>query len=155
MPEMRNLLGGLVRHLDEHPDAIAFRTLEGETWTWREYADRAAAFAGGLARLGVGHADRIVIMLRNRLEFHRAGLGALLVGATPISMCTSSSPDQISYLVTHCKAVLAVTEAGDSLDRVLAADPPTLRSVVVVGDAPAGCVSYDEIAGGDPVDVRA
>src|SRR3954453_14308174 len=102
MPEMRNLLDGLVRHLDEHPDAVAFRTLEGETWTWRQYADRATAFAGGLARLGVGRADRIVIMLRNRLEFHVADLGALLVGATPISIYNSSSPEQISYLVTHC-----------------------------------------------------
>jgi long-chain acyl-CoA synthetase len=155
MAELRNVLDGLVRHLDEHPDADAFRTIDGESWTWRDYADRAAAFAGGLAALGVSRGDRVVIMLRNRLEFHVADVGALLLGATAISIYNSSSPEQISYLVTHSKATVAVTEEGDFLDRVLAADTPTLRSIVVVGDAPAGCVSYDEVAAGSAVDVRA
>jgi long-chain acyl-CoA synthetase len=153
MAELRNVLDGLVRHLDDHPDAPAFRTIDGATWTWREYADRAAAFAGGLAALGVTRGDRVVLMLRNRLEFHVADAGALLLGATAISIYNSSSPEQISYLVTHCKAVVAITEEGDFLDRFLAADTPTLRSIIVVGDAPDGCVSYDDVAGGDPVDV--
>jgi len=155
MAELRNVLDGLVRHLDEHPDAIAFRTIDGETWTWRQYADRAAAFAGGLAAMGVKRGDRIVIMLRNRLEFHVADVGALLLGATAISIYNSSSPEQISYLVTHCKAVAVITEEGDFLDRILAADTPTLQFLVVVGSAPSGCVSYDEVAAGPPVDVTA
>ena len=155
MAELRNVLDGLVRHLDDHPDAIAFRTIDGETWTWREYADRAAAFAGGLAALGVKRGDRVVIMLRNRLEFHVADVGALLLGATAISIYNSSSPEQISYLVTHCKAVAAITEEGDFLDRFLAAATPTLQSVVVVGEPPPGCVSYDEVAAGRAVDVKA
>jgi long-chain acyl-CoA synthetase len=94
-------------------------------------------------------------MLRNRLEFHVADLGALLLGATPISIYNSSSPDQISYLVGHCGAVVAVTEDGDFAERMLAADTPSLRAVVVVGDAPAGTVSFDEVAAGAPVDVQA
>jgi long-chain acyl-CoA synthetase len=155
MAELRNVLDGLVRHLDDHPDAAAFRTVEGETWTWRQYADRAAAFAGGLAELGIGRGDRVVIMLRNRLEFHVADLGVLLLGGTAISIYNSSSPEQISYLVTHCQAVAAVTEEGDFLDRFRAAETPTLRSVIVVGDAPTGCTSYDDVATGAPVDVRA
>ncbi len=155
MAELRNVLDGLVRHVDEHPDAIAFRTIDGETWTWRQYADRAAAFAGGLAAMGVKRGDRVVVMLRNRLEFHVADVGALLLGATAISIYNSSSPEQISYLVTHCKAVVVITEEGDFLDRILAADTPTLQFLVVVGSAPSGCISYDEVAAGPPVDVRA
>ena len=155
MAELRNVLDGFTRHLDEHPDATAFRTIDGDTWTWRDYGDRASAFAGGLATLGIGRGDRVVIMLRNRLEFHVADVAVLLLGATPISIYNSSSPEQISYLVTHCKAVAAITEEGDFLDRFLAADTPTLRSVVVVGDAPSGCVPFDEVAAGSPVDFRA
>ena len=155
MAELRNVLDGLRRHLGDHPDAVAFRTIDGEEWTWRDYAERAAAVAGGLSALGVKRGDRVVIMLRNRLEFHVADLGALLLGATAISIYNSSSPEQISYLVTHCKAVLAVTEEGDFLDRFLSADTPTLQSVVVVGEAPAGCVSFDHVAAGAPVDIDA
>src|SRR3954452_23993603 len=117
---MRTVLDGLLNHLERHPDAVALRTLEGDAWTWREYADRAARFAGGLKALGVGRGDRVVVMLRNRLEFHVADLGALLVGATPISIYNSSSPEQIGDLATHCRAVAAITEEGDFLDRVLA-----------------------------------
>src|SRR3954453_6347295 len=152
---MRTVLDGLLNHLERHPDAVALRTLEGDAWTWREYADRAARFAGGLKALGVGGGDRVVLMLRNRLEFHVADLGALLVGATPISIYNSSSPDQISYLVSHCEGVVAVTEVGDFADRMLAADTPTLRHVVVVDGEPAGTVAFDEVASGQPVDIRA
>ena len=152
---MRTVLDGLLNHLERHPDAVALRTLDGDAWTWREYADRAARFAGGLTELGVRRGDRVVMMLRNRLEFHLADLGALLVGATPISIYNSSSPDQISYLVSHCEGVVAVTEAGDFADRMLAADTPTLRHVVVADGEPAGTVAFDEVASGQPVDIRA
>jgi long-chain acyl-CoA synthetase len=158
---MSTVLDGFLNHLDRHPDAVALRSLDvqgthdGATWTWRDYADRAARFAGGLRTLGVQRGDRVVIMLRNRLEFHVADLGALLLGATPISIYNSSSPEQISYLVSHCEGVVAVTEGGDFADRLLAAETPTLRSVVLVGDARAGTVPYDEVAAGDPVDIEA
>jgi len=96
-------------------------------------------------------------MLRNRLEFHVADMGALLAGATPISIYNSSSPDQITYLAGHCGAVLAITEEGDYAERILAAaaDVSSMRRVVVVGATPPGATSYDEVANGDPVDVEA
>ena len=154
--DLRNVPDALLRHATEHGDEIAFRTLEGETWTWREYLDRAARFAGGLQALGVQRGDRIVMMLRNRLEFHVADVGALLAGATPISIYNSSSPEQIVYLAGHCDAVLAVTEEGDFAERMLAAagDVPGLRAVVVVGEVPPGATSYDDVANGEPVDVE-
>src|SRR3954470_21134020 len=154
--DLRNVPDGLLRHATDHGDAVAFRTLEGETWTWRDYLERAARFAGGLQKLGVRPGERIVLMLRNRLEFHVADLGALLAGATPISVYNSSSPDQVAYLAGHCDAVLAVTEDGDHAERILAAagDVASLRHVVVAGAAPDGAASYDDVANGDPVDVE-
>src|SRR4051795_5181153 len=155
--DLRNVPDGLLRHANESGDELAFRTIEGETWTWRDYLERAARFAGGLRRLGVRPGDRIVLMLRNRLEFHVADMGALLAGATPISIYNSSSPDQITYLAGHCGAVLAITEEGDFAQRVLAAagDVPALRAVVVIGEVPTGAVAFDDVAAGDPVDVEA
>src|SRR3954463_2274061 len=152
---MRTVLDGLLNHLERHPDAVALRSLDGDAWTWREYADRAARFAGGLKALGVRRGDRVVMMLRNRLEFHVADLGALLVGATPISIYNSSSSEQISYLVSHCEPVVAITEGGDFADRLLAADTPTLRAVVVVDEARAGTESFADVAAGEAVDIAA
>src|SRR3954449_781415 len=155
--DLRNVPDGLLRHATERGDEIALRTIDGEAWTWRDYLERAARFAGGLRALGVSPGDRIVLMLRNGLEFHVADIGALLAGATPISIYNSSAPDQIAYLAGHCDAVLAVTEDGEFAQRVLAAagDVPSLRGVVVVGEVPPGATSYDEAANGDPVDVEA
>src|SRR5438874_5489343 len=76
--------------------ALRWRTADGG-WgelSWREYADRAARVAAGLRALGVQPGERVVLMLRNRPEFHVADIGVLLAGATPISIYNSSSPDQ-------------------------------------------------------------
>src|SRR3954452_20513588 len=155
--DLRNVPDGLLRHATERGDEIALRTIDGETWTWRDYLERAARFAGGLRRLGVNPGDRIVLMLHNRLEFHVADVGALLAGATPISIYNSSSPDQVAYLAGHCDAVLAVTEDGDHAERILAAagDGPSLPHVGVPGAAPDGAASYDDVANAAPVDVEA
>jgi len=45
--DLRNVPDGLLRHANESGDELAFRTIEGETWTWRDYLERAARFAGG------------------------------------------------------------------------------------------------------------
>jgi long-chain acyl-CoA synthetase len=91
------------------------------------------------------------------LEFHVADTGALLAGATPISIYNSSSPEQISYLASHCEAAVAITEEGEFADRVLAAAPGvrSLRDVVLVGDVQQGTTRYDEVAAGSAIDVDA
>ena len=152
---LNNVVDGLRAHLADRPDEPAFMTLEGEHWTWREYAERAARFAGGLQKLGVRRGDRVVLMLRNRLEFHVADTGALLAGATAISIYNSSSSEQIAYLANHCEAVVAITEEGEFASRFLKAWPqlPALKTVVVVGDAPPGTTSYDDVASGPAVDI--
>ncbi len=123
--------------------------------TWSQYADRAARFGGGLSALGVGAGDRVVLMMRNRLEFHVADVAVMAIGATPISIYNSSSPEQIAYLLSHCKAAVALVEGGDFVERVLAAagDCPTLRSVVVLGDPPQGTIGWEQVASGEPVDL--
>src|SRR5437763_1628762 len=67
----------------------------------------------------------------------------------------SSSAYRVSSLVSHCEGVVAVAGDGDFADRVLAADTPTLRTVVVVGEAPAGTVSCGVVAAGEPIDIEA
>ncbi|HVW81228.1 MAG TPA: AMP-dependent synthetase/ligase [Mycobacteriales bacterium] len=150
-----NMLDAFIRTVGRDADEIAIRELRGEQITWSQYAERAARFAGGLVALGVRPGDRVVLMLRNRAEFHIADVAVLAAGATPISIYNSSSPEQIAYLVNHCKASVAVVEDGDFVQRVLeaAADCPMLSNVVVLGDAPAGSVRWDEVAAADPVDL--
>jgi len=143
--------------------ALRWRTADGGwgEWTWREYAERAARVAGGLAGLGVGRGERVVLMLRNRPEFHVTDIGVLLAGATPISIYNSSSPDQIQYLASHSDAVVAIVEDVDFLERFLKVrgELTSLRHVVVLDDpdglAPDDVVRFDSLLEADPVDLEA
>jgi long-chain acyl-CoA synthetase len=143
--------------------ALRWRTADGGwgEWTWRDYAERAARAAGGFAALGVERGERVVLMLRNRPEFHVADMGALLAGTTPVSIYNSSSPDQIQYLASHSDAVVAVVEDVDFLERFLKVRPelPALRRVVVLDDpdrlAPDDVVRFDDLLDADPVDLEA
>jgi long-chain acyl-CoA synthetase len=153
----RTVLDGFLATVRRQPDAIALRELDGRSWTWAQYADGAARVAAGLRALGVGAGDRVVLMLRNRLEFHPVDLAVVALHATSISVYNSSSSDQLGYLLGHCRAAVVVTEDGDFVERVLAAVPdlPALRAVVVVGDAPEGTVRWDQLAAADPMDLEA
>jgi long-subunit acyl-CoA synthetase (AMP-forming) len=142
-------------------DQVALRWKAGDSWgewTWAEYADRACRVASALAALGVQRGDRVVLMMRNRPEFHIADIAALLIGATPISIYNSSPPEQIQYLVQHCGAVTAVVEDTGFLERILKVrdELPSLEHIAIIDDdgrAPDDVLHWDEWAGSAPVDL--
>ncbi len=146
------------------PDAVALRWKEGDTWgtlSWREYADRASRVASALRDLGVTRGDRVVLMLRNRPEFHIADTAVLFLGATPVSIYNSSSPEQVRYLAGHCRAKVAIVEDAGFLERLLAirSDLPTLEAVAVVDEpsqpAPPDVLSWSTLVSAEPLDLAA
>lgn len=148
-----------VRAYGDRP-ALRWRNADGETWstlTWAEYGDAACRLAGALADLGVGRGDRVVLMMRNRPEFHVADVAVLLCGATPISIYNSSAPDQVQYLVSHCRAKVAIVEDDVYLARLLGVrtDLPALREIIVVDGTPAppAVLGWPALLEHDPVDL--
>lgn len=138
---------------------VALRRKAGDGWqetTFGEYADQACRLAAGLRGLGVTRGDRVVLMIRNRPEFHVADLAVVLLGATPISIYNSSSADQIRYLSGHCGATIAIVEDEGFLARVVAVrdELPDLREVVVIDPPPAGVPdgirAWSELLASDP-----
>jgi long-chain acyl-CoA synthetase len=127
--------------------------------TWAEYADRACRVAAGLQALGVQPGQRIVLMMRNRPEFHYADMGALLAGATPISIYNSSSPEQIEYLAGHSEAAAAIVGDVGMLERFLKvrSELPGLQKLILIddpdGQAPADVVPFADLLGAAPVDL--
>ena len=153
-----NLFG---RTVDRHGDEVALRWRRGDgwaTWTWREYADRAARTAALLRESGVQRGERVAVMLRNRAEFHPIDMAGYLVGAVPFSIYNSSSPEQIDYLLRHSEAgVVFVDSAFAKVVRDVATDLPDVRRIVVVTDDDTGPDAdadwAETIAGIDPVDL--
>lgn len=167
--ELREHVGGqtvptrFAETVRNRPDAVALRWKDGDAWrhwTWTDYAERATRLAASLQELGVGRGDRVVLMMRNRPEFHVADVAVLLLGATPISIYNSSAEEQVQYLVGHCEASVAILEDESFLDRFLAVRSalPSLRDIITI-DAPAGrpdgVLPWDELIAGVPLDLEA
>jgi long-chain acyl-CoA synthetase len=126
-----------------HGDQVALRWKAGDDWqemTYARYGESATRLATALTGLGVGPGDRVALMMRNRPEFHVADVAVVLVGATPISIYNSSSPDQIAYLMGHSGVSVAIVEDERFLASVLSvrAELPALREIAVVEPGAAG-----------------
>ena len=145
------------------PAGVALRWKDGDAWqelTWAGYADQATRLAAGLAELGVSRGDRVVLMMRNRPEFHIADIAVLLLGATPISIYNSSAEEQVQYLVGHCEASVAIIEDQSYLDRFLAvrSDLPNLRHLITIdapGGRPDGVLAWSDLLAAAPLDLDA
>jgi long-chain acyl-CoA synthetase len=163
----RTVPGLFAATIGARPDAVAVRwrppggDTATETMTWAEYGDRACRVAAGLRDLGVRPGDRVLLMMRNRPEFHYADMGVLLAGGTPISIYNSSSPEQIQYLAGHSEAVAAIVGDVGMLERFLKvrSELPALAKLVLVDDpdglAPSEVVPFGDLLGADPVDLAA
>jgi long-chain acyl-CoA synthetase len=152
----RTLCDLLAEHAAGHGDAPAMSWKRDGAWrtlSWRQYAERVAEVAMGLAGLGVGKGDFVAIMATNRPEHVLADQGAVHAGATPTSFYFSLAPEQIRYVAGHCEAKLVVLEDRDTLKRWqdLRDDLPALQYLVVLDgahdeDGP-GVLGWDELVG--------
>ena len=132
---------------------------EWESLTMTELADQTARLVSGLRDLGVSPGDRVVMMIRNRQEFHGLDLALLFCGATPVSIYNSSAPDQIQYLVNDCGAKLAIVEDSGFLERfdTVRDKLPTITATVQIetnDETPDGIVRYDDLLGFEPADLE-
>jgi long-chain acyl-CoA synthetase len=124
----------------EHPELHALHSMRSDTpgswdsWTMAEYAVTVSRAVAGLQRAGVEPSQRVVLMMRNRPEFHWFDLAAQFLRATPVSIYNSSSPEEIQYLVGHAGAKVAIVEDAGYLDRLLKVrdELPLLKQIYVV-----------------------
>jgi long-chain acyl-CoA synthetase len=129
-----------------HPDHDALHAkADGEagrwhTWSLSDYRELVARATAGLTEAGVRAGDRVLLMMRNRPDFHWFDTAAQFLRATPISIYNSSSPEQIRYLAHHSEAQVAIVEDTGFLARLLEVrgDLPALRRIYVIEQGPTG-----------------
>src|SRR6266540_461171 len=122
------------------------------TFSWARLRAEIAAFTHGLAGLGLGARDRMLIMMSKRPEHWVVDLAATHLGAIPCTTYDTLSSEQIRFVARHSAAPVIVAEGADQLSRLLPvlADLPALRRVIVLDEdaLPAGderFVSYEEV----------
>jgi long-chain acyl-CoA synthetase len=118
--------------------------------TWREVAQRSAAVAAGLRRMGLQRGDRVALLLGNRIEFVLAMFGAANLGLVTVLLGTRQQKPEIAYVLTDCGAKLLIHEAALADRLPDAHDVPDLLHRISVGDD-ARALQFSDLAGNDPL----
>ncbi|MFT6291223.1 MAG: long-chain acyl-CoA synthetase [Ilumatobacter sp.] len=142
-------------------EVLNWKTSTGE-WaskTLNDVAADTARLTTSLKDLGVGKGDKVVMMIRNRQEFHAIDLAVLFCGATPVSIYNSSAPDQIQYLINDCGATVAILEDDAFLQRFQSVREkiPTIKHIALIEADGAGddIVRYSDMLAAEPADLVA
>lgn len=126
-------------------EALALRTLDGSTsLTWADLQQRARAIVGGLHARGIRRGDTLAMMLVNRPEFNLVDVATMHLGVASLSLYNTLPPEQIRYQLEHSGTTVVVTER-QFLDRILAARPASVRTIVSVDEAHADAITLAEL----------
>jgi benzoate-CoA ligase family protein len=128
----------LDRHVEEGAAGrVALFTAE-ESWTYGALLEQVERRAELLRRVGIGHGDRVAIVLPDSLEAVAFLLAAIRVGAIPAPIHTRLTTSEYRLILTDCEpAVAVVGEAHAELMLRIRAALATPRTILAVG-APFG-----------------
>jgi len=128
------LLG--VAALERHGPRAALICGE-ETLSYRELAARVARGANALRSLGVSPGDRVLLRLRDTLEFAAAWLGAVHAGAVAVALSTKLSEEEYRYIQADSGARLTIVEDQSSWRDALRSASPQATPHDARADDPA------------------
>jgi len=141
--------------LDEHitaggADRPAIR-YEGATLSYRDVSRLVARAGSALRVLGVEIEDRVALLLPDSPEFVAMFLGAVRIGAVPVTLSTYLTSEDYAELLADCRARVLVAHASvmprvASIRRGL----PHLRRVVIAGGDPGDDVGFDDLTRAQP-----
>jgi long-chain acyl-CoA synthetase len=145
------LLAGLAKTRARAP---AYREKEygiWQTYDWAHVASQVNRLAAGLADLGFGRGDRLIVVGDNRPRLYWAMAAAQSLGGVPVPVYQDSVTEELAYVVDHAGARYAVAENQEQIDKLLEIRKrvPTLATLVYE-DARGlrhyeGLLSYDEV----------
>jgi crotonobetaine/carnitine-CoA ligase len=147
----------LVHRAAQDGDRVAV-SFEGEECTYAQLDERAARVQTWLEGAGVRPGDRVVLFMRNSLDFLHAWLGVARAGAVGVPLNTSSLGDALTHPLEHSEAVGVI--ADDDLMKLVtdSCDVDALWLVatsdlddLIASSSPAA--SPAALAGSDPMNI--
>jgi 2-furoate---CoA ligase len=131
------------------PDAEA--VVDGDRrLTYAELATRARALGEGFRSLGVGRGDRVLIVLRNRLEHVLAYWALQAVGGVPTPVNFRQAAGELRYVLEDSGARVALCEPSTAGALAEAASSSPAAIVAVGAGGPPGAVPFADLAADHP-----
>lgn len=119
--------------------AIVF---EESVLTWKELGERAYQVANGLANLGLGRGDAVVVLLDNRLETAEIAIGIIRSGACIVPINLHISDEAISRQIADSGAVAVFATPQDAVRVSKASGAFGQARRIVVGAPLEGWTDY-------------
>ncbi|MGE0151581.1 MAG: AMP-binding protein [Reyranellaceae bacterium] len=127
----------------------------GRSITYGEMELRTRKLANAFKALGIGHGDRVMILLRNSVEFVETWLALHRLAAVAVTVNTNYRGVFLEHVANNCAARFVVT-APEFVPTVIESEPQYrhLKSIVCTGAVPAAggtglaLLSYEELRNG-------
>lgn len=114
--------------------------------TYAQIDAMANRLAQALLANGVGRGDRVLLFLPNSVELVVGIFATLKANAVFVPVNHSTKVDKLQFLAQDCRAAGIVTWQRQTQTAVsLQQSIPSLNTVVIVGDAPDGCLSFEAV----------
>jgi len=113
--------------------------------TYADLLDQATRLGRAFARLGVGKGDRVLIVLRNRLEHVLAYWALQMIGGVPTPAGFRLAAREVRYILDDCGASVVLFEPATAAAVLEAAAGHQARLVFVGDDGPAGALPFAEL----------
>jgi 2,3-dihydroxybenzoate-AMP ligase len=143
-------LGAMLRaRAIRYPQRVAL-VCGARRWTYAELDHRCDQLAAGLARTGVAAHDRVVVQLPNVAEFFVACFALFRLGALPLMALPAHRRAEVAWFCQFAEASAYIVADHDhgfdyrTLARKVLAEAPSLRHVIVAGDA-AEFIAFDSL----------
>ena len=110
------LLAGLAK---TRAHAAAYREKEygiWQTYDWAHVAEQVNRLAAGLADLGFGRGDRLIVIGDNRPRLYWSMCAAQSLGGVPVPVYQDSVTEELAYVVEHAGARFALEQSRDEVD---------------------------------------
>jgi len=129
---------------------------EGTSLSYRDVSRSVARAGAALRTLGVDMEDRVALLLPDSPEFVATFLGAIRIGAVPVTLSTYLTSDDYAELLGDCRARVLVAHAS-VMTRIapIRGGLPRLRHVVIAGGDHGDDIGYDAVTRTQPDELAA
>lgn len=127
----------LVHRFADTPDREAYRYPgpddEWKSLTWGEVADETTVLAAGLIALGIVNEQRVAIAADTSMDWILADLAISLAGGAVTTVYSSTSADDVAFILSDSNSHILFAENEAQLQKVLEhrADLPELHKVIL------------------------
>ena len=119
--------------------------------SYTQLGESVDAFSKGLSTLGVQKDDRVALLSENRPEWAITDFGSLKAGAVTVSMFSTLTAAQVSYILKDSGAKIICVSTESQLKKVLSIqdDVPTLEHIILFDstedEIPEDVIQFEDV----------